>query len=124
MLKAEFESKLLSWFKEICENWEQECEGMGWSTEYYRGQYDIMCDIFNLFNIKYPDDSRGWLIQLDELDLDCVFLYEKFLERKFKNDDEYYEINQQVDDMVLDYESAEEFFEDYPQLLKYKNTQE
>ena len=125
MLKAEFESKLLSWFKEICENWELEYKGMGWEADdYYRGQHDLMCDIFNLFNIKYPDDSRGWLIQLDEIDLDCIFRYEKFFERKLKNDDEYYEIDQQVDDMVLDYESAEEFFEDYPQLLKYKNTQE
>lgn len=124
MLKAEFESELLSWFKEVCENWEEEVKQFGWESDYYRGQYDIMCDIFDLFNIKYPDSSRGWLIQLDEIDLDCIFRYEKFFERKLKNDDEYYEIDQQVDDMVLDYKSAEEFFEDYPQLLKYKNTQE
>lgn len=64
---------------------------------------------------------RGWLKSLDEIDRDCIHRYEYLLGRKLKDYNEYAEIDSQVDEMVLEFESRKEFFEAYPNLRKYKN---
>ena len=63
---------------------------------------------------------RDWLKSESEIDKDCIYQYERFLGRKIKDYDEYREIDQQVDEMVLDFDNAKEFFEAYPNLKKYK----
>lgn len=63
---------------------------------------------------------RDWLNSLDEIDRDCIRRYEYLLGRKLKDWSEYVEIDSQVDEMVLEFESRKEFFEAYPELKKYK----
>jgi hypothetical protein len=63
---------------------------------------------------------RDWLKCLDELDRDCVHQYEYLLGRKLKDYNEYVEIDKQVDDMILDFESRKDFYKEYPELKKYK----
>jgi hypothetical protein len=64
---------------------------------------------------------REWLKDADEIDRDCIHRYEYLLGRKLKNYDEYSEIDGQVDEMVLEFESRKEFYEAYPELKKYRN---
>lgn len=63
---------------------------------------------------------RDWLSSLDEIDRDCVHRYEYLLGRKLKDHNEYSEIDAQVDEMVLEFDSRKEFFEAYPELKKYR----
>ena len=63
---------------------------------------------------------RDWLTSLDEIDRDCIHRYEYLLGRKLKNYNEYAEIDGQVDEMILEFESRNKFFEVYPELKKYK----
>ena len=63
---------------------------------------------------------RHWISSLDEIDRDCVHRYEYLLDRKLKDHSEYVEIDSQVDEMVLEFESRTEFFEAYPELKKYR----
>ena len=63
---------------------------------------------------------RDWLKPLEEIDRDCVHQYEYLLGRKLKGYDEYHEIDSQVDEMILEFESRKEFFECYPELKKYR----
>lgn len=63
---------------------------------------------------------RKWYKNLDEIDRDCADQYEIFLGRKLKNESEYMEIDSYVDEMILEYENEEEFFENYPKLKRYK----
>jgi hypothetical protein len=63
---------------------------------------------------------REWLKVLDEIDIDCVHRYEYLLGRKLKDRKEYSEIDGQVDEMILEYESRKEFFEVYPELRRYR----
>ena len=67
---------------------------------------------------------REWLKSLDQIDLDCVHQYEYLLERKLKDHAEYSEIDKQVDEMILEWDSREEFFEAYPDLKKYAKQSE
>lgn len=62
---------------------------------------------------------RDWLSELDQIDRDCVHQYEYLLGRKLSGYEEYSEIDRQVDEMILDYSSRKDFFEDYPELKKY-----
>ena len=64
---------------------------------------------------------KDWHKTLDEIDRDCVRQYERFLGRKLKSKTEYIEIDSEVEEMILDFDSAEEFFAEYPKLKKYKN---
>lgn len=64
---------------------------------------------------------RDWLTSLDLIDRDCIHKYEYLLGRKLKDWNEYVEIDKQVDEMVLEFEGRNEFFEAYPNLRKYKN---
>ena len=64
---------------------------------------------------------RDWIYNGDELDRDCIYRYEYLLGRKLKDWNEYHEIDEQVDEMVLEFTSRKEFFEAYPNLRKYKN---
>lgn len=63
---------------------------------------------------------RDWLKDVDEIDRDCIHKYEYLLGRKLKNYDEYREIDDQVDEMILEFNSRKEFYKKYPQLKKYK----
>lgn len=63
---------------------------------------------------------RDWLKLADEIDRDCVHRYEYLLGRKLNDWAEYVEIDKQVDEMILEFESRKEFFEAYPELKKYK----
>ena len=63
---------------------------------------------------------RDWISSLDEIDRDCIHRYEYLLGRKLKNYNEYSEIDGQVDEMILEFESRKEFFEVYPELKKYR----
>lgn len=65
---------------------------------------------------------RDWLKNLDEIDKDCVLQWEYLLGRKLKNREEYALIDGMIDEMVLDWDSRKEFFKEYPQLKKYKET--
>lgn len=66
---------------------------------------------------------RDWIKQLDEIDRDCVHQYEYLLGRNLTGPDEYSEIDSQVDEMILEWESRKEFFDAYPELAKYKQDQ-
>lgn len=64
---------------------------------------------------------RKWIEQLDEIDIDCVEVYEELLGRQLTGYEEYIEIDKQVDCMVLDYiDCMDDFFKDYPHLLGYR----
>lgn len=63
---------------------------------------------------------REWLKGLDQIDIDCIHQYEYLLDRKLNGYEEYHEIDQQVDEMVLEWESRKEFFKAYPNLERYK----
>ena len=63
---------------------------------------------------------RDWLTSLELIDRDCIHRYEYLLGRKLKDYNEYREIDSQVDEMVLEFDSRKEFFEAYPNLKKYK----
>lgn len=63
---------------------------------------------------------RDWLKHEDEIDRDCIHRYEYLLGRKLKDRNEYSEIDEQVDEMVLEFDSRKEFFEAYPELKKYR----
>ena len=90
------------------EDWEEH--------DYNEGCVDCICMLLTMFDIPIPENSRIWLSELDRIDLECVLKYEEFLNRKLKNRKEYEEIDRQVDGMILDWETAEEFFKDYPEL--------
>ncbi len=64
---------------------------------------------------------RDWISSLDEIDRDCVHRYEYLFGRKLKDYDEYLEIDGQVDEMILEFESRKEFYKTYPELKKYRN---
>lgn len=61
-----------------------------------------------------------WVSCLDDIDRDCVHRYEYLLGRKLKDYNEYCEIDGQVDEMILEFESRREFYETYPELKKYR----
>ena len=63
---------------------------------------------------------RDWLKGLSEIDRDCIHQYEYLLGRKLKDYNEYSEIDSQVDEMILEYETRKEFFHFYPNLMVYK----
>lgn len=61
---------------------------------------------------------RNWISSLDEIDRDCIHRYEYLLGRKLKDWNEYVEIDNQVDEMILEFKGRKEFFEVYPELKK------
>ena len=63
---------------------------------------------------------RDWLKCVDEIDRDCIHRYEYLLGRKLKDYNEYSEIDGQLDEMILEFESRKEFYEVYPELNKYR----
>lgn len=67
---------------------------------------------------------RYWLSSLDEIDRDCIRRYEYLFGRKLKDYNEYSEIDTQVDEMALEWNSRKEFFETYPELKKYKEARQ
>lgn len=64
---------------------------------------------------------RDWLNNGDEIDRDCIHRYEYLLGRRLKDYNEYLEIDRQVDEMILEFESRKEFFKAYPKLKEYRN---
>lgn len=68
-------------------------------------------------NAKNTDSD--WLENLDEIDRDCVEQYEFLLGRPLKDHNEYSTIDKEVDEMILEWETPEEFFKAYPNLKKY-----
>lgn len=68
---------------------------------------------------EFLEDPSDWKSYLRAVDLDCALQYEEFLGRPLTGKEEYKEIDAQVDEMVLDFESKEEFFTAYPSLRKY-----
>lgn len=62
---------------------------------------------------------REWLKNLSVIDQDCVHQYEFLLGRKLSGHQEYSEIDAQVDEMILEWETSQEFFDAYPELRKY-----
>ena len=56
---------------------------------------------------------------IDDIDEDCIRCFEDFIGRRFKTYDEYKEIDGQMDDMILDYDTREEWLAAYPALAKY-----
>ena len=63
---------------------------------------------------------RDWLKSEDEIDRDCIHRYEYLLGRKLKDCREYHEIDAQVDEMILEFDSRKDFYESYPELKKYR----
>jgi hypothetical protein len=63
---------------------------------------------------------RNWLKCADEIDRDCIHKYEYLLGRKLKDYNEYSEIDGQVDEMILEFDSRKDFYEAYPELKKYR----
>lgn len=64
---------------------------------------------------------RNWLKDIDEIDRDCILKYEYLLGRKLKDYNEYLEVDGQVDEMILEFQSRKEFYKAYPELKEYKN---
>lgn len=64
---------------------------------------------------------REWVKNLDEIDQDCVHQYEYLLGRQLKDRAEYVEIDSKVMEMILEFETREDFFEYYPELKQYAN---
>ena len=64
---------------------------------------------------------RNWLKDVDEIDRDCIHRYEYLLGRKLKDYNEYSEIDGQVEEMILEFESRTEFYEAYPELKRYRD---
>lgn len=64
--------------------------------------------------------KRYWLDDLDQIDADCILQYEYLLGRKLESYDEYIEIDNQVDEIILEWDNREEFFECYSELEKYR----
>lgn len=67
---------------------------------------------------------REWIKNLSPLDRDCVQQYEFLLDRKLTGLEEYREIDNQVDEMILEYERKRDFFSEYPELCKYRAGQD
>ena len=63
---------------------------------------------------------RDWLKSEELIDRDCIYRYEYLLGRKLKDHDEYVEIDKQVNEMVLEFDSRKEFYKTYPELKKYR----
>ena len=63
---------------------------------------------------------RDWLKSADAIDRDCIHRYEYIHGRKLKDYNEYIEIDRQVDEMILEFDSRKEFYEAYPELKKYR----
>lgn len=61
---------------------------------------------------------REWVDKLEEIDQDCVYQYEYLLGRELKNYEEYHEIDGKVMEMILEFETREDFFEYYPEIMK------
>ena len=57
---------------------------------------------------------RDWLKPLDEIDRDCIYRWEKLLKIKFNSYEEYEEVDAQIEEMILDYETKRELKENYP----------
>ena len=63
---------------------------------------------------------REWLKEMDQIDRECVQRYEYLLGRKLQDREEYREIDAQVDEMILEWDSRIEFFNAYPDLQTYR----
>lgn len=64
---------------------------------------------------------REWIEQLDDIDKDCVKHYEYLLGRELKDRIEYKEIDGQVEEMILEWDSIDDLLECYPVLKQYVN---
>ena len=62
---------------------------------------------------------REWIKQLSEIDRDCIEHYEYLLGRELRDKAEYKEIDGQVEEMILEWDSLENLLEQYPTLEKY-----
>lgn len=67
---------------------------------------------------------RYWIKQLDDIDKDCVLKYEYLLGRKLSGYKEYSEIDNQVDEMVFEFDGRKDFFKYYPNLKSYREDKE
>lgn len=62
---------------------------------------------------------RDWVEEADEIDKDCILHWEYLLGRKLVNYDEYSMIDSMIDEMVIEWEDRQEFFEEHPELKQY-----
>ena len=59
---------------------------------------------------------RTWLKPVDEIDRDCIHQWEKLLKIKFNSYDEYSNVDELIEDMILDYDTKSELKKDYPNI--------
>lgn len=64
---------------------------------------------------------REWVRNLSEIDQDCVAQYEMLLGRELVDYAEYIEIDSYVNEMILEFETKQSFFDSYPELKVYQN---
>lgn len=69
---------------------------------------------------KIVKPKKRWFNNFDQIDKDCILQYEYLLERKIESYEEYSEIDSKVEEMILEWDSREEFFKKYPELEKYR----
>lgn len=65
------------------------------------------------------EENRAWVKGLSQIDIDCINQYEEFLGRPLRDYKEYHEIDSILDEMVLEFDSAEKLFAAYPELKNY-----
>ena len=106
----------------------------GWFDEYTADSTDRIASAARLqgkiLDCSHPGiktallQQPDWFSGLDEIDQDCVEQYTFLLGRPLASEEEYKEIDAQVDEMILEWENPDEFFAAYPVLKKYAATQE
>lgn len=101
----------------------------GWFDEYTADATDNLARVAlqegKILDCSTPEikaallEQPEWFFALDEIDQDCVQQYTYLLGRTLVSEEEYKEIDSQVDEMILEWETPEKFFKDYPELVKY-----
>lgn len=110
------------WREERVENFEG--RDSDWREDYYRGQMDALEEVLQELDIDIPEDSRVWFDKLHDIDCECVIAWEKLLGRNLEDENEYTKLEDELNDMILDWiDWPRKFFEEYPEFLKYKKVE-
>ena len=101
----------------------------GWFDEYTADSTDRIASAARLqgkiLDCSHPGikaallQQPDWFFTLEQIDQDCVEQYTYLLGRPLVSEEEYKEIDGQVDEMILEWENPDAFFEVYPDLKKY-----
>ena len=67
-------------------------------------------------------DPREWVNGKDDIDVDCIHQFEFLLGRELKDEEEYVLLDSMIDEMILEYETQDDFFDAYPEMKKYRFT--